>query len=44
MVVADEPHLRIHHHTDLTQVVDGELLDGLLPSPASCPRASSRSR
>jgi uncharacterized protein YndB with AHSA1/START domain len=30
MVVADEPHIRIHHHTDLTQVVDGELLDGIL--------------
>jgi hypothetical protein len=37
MVVADEPHIRIHHHTDLTQVVDGELLDGILYATGQLP-------
>jgi hypothetical protein len=43
-VNAAEPELRVHIHVDLTEVADGELLDGVMHVSGRCRRTSSRSR
>jgi uncharacterized protein YndB with AHSA1/START domain len=39
-----EPGIRVHGRLDLTDVVDGELLDGIMHVTGQLPGASSRSR
>jgi uncharacterized protein YndB with AHSA1/START domain len=43
-VSANEPDLRIHIYVNLTDVTDGELLEGVMHVAANCRRASSRSQ
>ena len=43
-VFAAEPGLRVHIYVDLTDVADGELLEGVMHATGKCRRASSRSR
>jgi len=35
-VAVTEPDLRVHVYIDLTDVADGDLLEGVMQSPASC--------